>query len=74
MKRIVFFLVAVCLASFIYAQSNSIPAYQDAIRGLFQKFSDALQQTDSKWIWTAASAGDIASQLESANEILRKCK
>jgi hypothetical protein len=54
--------------------TDDFPAYQDAIRGLFQKFSDALQQPDSKWIRAAASAENIASQLESTNDILRKCK
>lgn len=54
--------------------ADDFPAYQDAIRGLFLKFSDALQQPDSSWINTAASAKDIGSQLATARDILRKCK
>ncbi len=54
--------------------TDDFPAYQDAVRGLFQKLSDALQQPDSKWVRTAASAKDITSQLETTNDILRKCK
>lgn len=54
--------------------TDDFPAYQDAIRGLFQKLSIALQEPDSKWIGAAASAKDISSQLKTANDILRKCK
>ena len=53
---------------------DDFSAYQDAIRGLFLKLSDALQQPGSKWISTAASQKDIEPQLESARETLRKCK
>ena len=54
--------------------ADDFPAYQDAIRGLFQKFSTALLEPNSKWAGAAASAKDIASQLKTANDILEKCK
>lgn len=53
---------------------DDFSAYQDAIRGLFLKLTDALQKPGSKWVTTAASAKNIESQLEVARETLRKCK
>lgn len=53
---------------------DDFAAYQDAMQGLFTKFSDALQQPGSKWIGTAASVKTIDSQLAAAREILRKCQ
>jgi hypothetical protein len=44
--------------------ADNFPAYQDAIRGLFQKFSDALRQPDSEWVRAAASAGEQANAFE----------
>lgn len=49
-------------------------AYQDAMRNLYVKLADAIAQKDSKWINAAASAKDIATQLDSARDIIRKCK
>jgi hypothetical protein len=54
--------------------SDDFAAYQDAIQGMFVKFSDSLQQPGSKWLAIAASAKTIESQMSSAREILRKCK
>lgn len=53
---------------------DDFPAYQDAMRGVFIKLADALQKPGSKWIATAASAKDIASQIDATREILRKTK
>jgi hypothetical protein len=53
---------------------DDFAAYQDAIRGLFTKFADSLQQPGSKWITTSASVKTIESQLSSAREVLRKCQ
>lgn len=53
---------------------DDFPAYQEAIRGLFLKLTDALQKPGSKWVTTAASAKNVESQLEVARETLRKCK
>jgi len=56
------------------ANSDDFAAYQDAIRGLFIKFSDALKQPGSKWLETAASAKPIEPQMAFARETLRNCK
>jgi hypothetical protein len=54
--------------------TDDFSAYQDAIRGLFLKLADALQQPSGKWLTTAAAAKDIESQVEASREILRKTK
>ena len=54
--------------------SDDFAAYQDAIRGLYLKLSDAFVEPGSKWIATAASAKNIESQLNSTREVLRICK
>ena len=54
--------------------ADDFPGYQDALRGLFQKFSAALTEPNAKWAQAAASAKDIDSQLTVASDILRKCK
>ena len=54
--------------------SDDFPAYQDAIRGMFLKLADALNQPESKWITTAASAKNILEQVNSARVILGTCK
>ena len=65
--------------------TDDFSAYQDAIRGLFLKLADALNQPasgswlptaggNSKWLTTAASAKNIESQAEASREILRKTK
>lgn len=53
---------------------DDFAAYQDAIRGLYLKLSDAFLQPGSKWIGTAASAKDIETQMTSVRNILRNCK
>ncbi|KAB2963801.1 hypothetical protein [Zoogloea sp.] len=53
---------------------DDFAAYQDAMRGLALKFSDSLANPGSKWISSAASAKNISSQLDSARDILGKCK
>lgn len=54
--------------------ADDFAAYQDSIRGLFLKLSDALNNPGSKWIAVAASQKNVESQLEVAREALRKCK
>lgn len=53
---------------------DDFAAYQDAIRGMYLKLADAIQSTGSKWIRTAASAGNIETQLESVRDRIRKSK
>lgn len=57
-----------------HMSADDFPAYQDAIRGMFLKFADALNQPGSKWITTAASAKDILGQIDTARDIIGKCK
>lgn len=54
--------------------SDDFVAYQDAIRGLYKKFADALSQPGSAWIKTAAAATNIEAQMAAARETLRKTK
>jgi hypothetical protein len=54
--------------------TNDFAAYQEAIQGLVNKFTDALQQPGSKWIETAASVKPIEPQMAAARAILRTCK
>jgi hypothetical protein len=53
---------------------DDFAAYQDAVRGLFIKFSDSVEKPNSKWLATAASVKTIESQLVSARDILGKTK
>ena len=53
---------------------DDFSAYQDAVRGVFLKLSDALLQPGSKWITTSASAKNIETQLVTARTILNKSK
>jgi hypothetical protein len=52
---------------------DDFAAYQDAIRGLYLKLADAIQNPGSKWIGNAASAKNIETQLESVRATIRKC-
>lgn len=55
--------------------NDDFPAYQDALRGLFLKLSDALNGNgDAKWLKTAASGKDIEPQITSSRKIIGECK
>lgn len=54
--------------------ADDFPAYEGALRGLFNKLAAAIQEPGSKWISTAANAKDIHTQLDNTREILRKCR
>lgn len=55
--------------------NDDFPAYQDALRGLFLKLSDALNgRGDAKWLKTAASGKDIEPQITSSRNIIGECK
>lgn len=54
--------------------NDDFAAYQDAIRGLYLKFSEALIGPPPKWVATAASAKNIESQLTASRDIISKCK
>ncbi|WP_374357826.1 hypothetical protein [Pseudoduganella danionis] len=54
--------------------NDDFAAYQDAIRGLYNKFADALAQPGSTWLKVAASEPAIEAQMAAARETLRKTK
>lgn len=57
------------------ATVDDYPAYEAAMRGLFIKFSDALQGTSNqKWILAAAAEKAIEKQLDSTRHILKASK
>lgn len=57
--------------------SEDFPSFEAAIRGLFLKFADAIQNKDNKestWITTAASAANIKEQVIKTREIIKATK
>lgn len=54
--------------------SDDFPAYQDAIRGLFSKLSDAIVNPGSAWLRSSSNAKDIQSQIKKTQDILEGCK
>ncbi|WP_295994918.1 hypothetical protein [Rugamonas sp.] len=54
--------------------SDDFAAYQDAIRGLYTKFADALSRPGSKWLDSAASVQPIEPQMAAARTTLETCK
>jgi hypothetical protein len=53
---------------------DDLPAYNDSIRGLFNKLSDELGGKDTPWLKSATTAPDIAAQLAASRGLLQKCK
>ena len=53
---------------------DDFPAYQDALRGLFEKFADAAAQPSSKWIRSATDVSDIEDQLKRTKTVLEGAK
>lgn len=53
---------------------DDLPAYSDAIRGLFNKLSDELGGKDTPWLKSATASPDIKAQLTAARGLLQKCK
>ena len=53
---------------------DDLPAYNDSIRGLFNKLSDELGGKDTPWLKSATAAPDIAAQLSASRGLLQKCK
>lgn len=54
--------------------SDDFPAYQDAIRGLFTKLSDAIVNPESAWLRSSSNAKDIQGQLKKTRAVLEDCK
>lgn len=53
---------------------EDFPSYEAAIRGLFLKLADAIQNKEGTWITTAASAPNIKEQILKTREILKGTK
>ena len=54
--------------------SDDFPAYQDAIRGLFTKLSDAIINPESAWLRSSSNAKDIQGQLKKTRAVLEDYK
>jgi hypothetical protein len=53
---------------------DDLPAYNDSIRGLFNKLSEELGGKDTPWLKSATTAPDIMAQLTASRGLLQKCK
>ncbi len=53
---------------------DDLPAYHDAIRGLFDKLADELDGKDTPWLKSATTTADVKNQLEASRGLLQKCK
>lgn len=53
---------------------DDLPAYNDSIRGLFNKLSEELGGKDTPWLKSATAAPDITAQLAASRGLLQKCK
>lgn len=53
---------------------DDLPAYNDSIRGLFDKLAEVLGGQDLPWLKNAAVTADIGKQITLARGVLQKCK
>jgi hypothetical protein len=53
---------------------DDLPAYNDSIRGLFDKLAEVLGGQDLPWLKNAAVTADIGKQIVLTRGILQKCK
>lgn len=53
---------------------DDLPAYNDSIRGLFDKLAVELGGKDTPWLKSATTAPDISAQLSASRGLLQKCK
>jgi hypothetical protein len=53
---------------------DDLPAYNDSIRGLFDKLAQVLGGQDLPWLKTAAVTPDIGKQITATRGLLQKCK
>jgi hypothetical protein len=53
---------------------DDLPAYNDSIRGLFNKLAEELGGKDLPWLKSATTAPDIIAQLTVSRGLLQKCK
>jgi hypothetical protein len=53
---------------------DDLPAYNDSIRGLFDKLAEVLGGQDLPWLKTAAVTPNIGQQIIATRGLLQKCK
>jgi hypothetical protein len=53
---------------------DDLPAYNDSIRGLFNKISEELGGKDTPWLTSATTVPDIKTQISASRGLLQKCK
>jgi hypothetical protein len=53
---------------------DDLPAYNDSVRGLFDKLSQVLGGQDLPWLKSAAITPDIDKQIKLARGVLQQCK
>jgi hypothetical protein len=53
---------------------DDLPAYNDSIRGLFDKLAEVLGGQDLPWLKNAAVTADIGKQITLARGVLQKCR
>jgi hypothetical protein len=53
---------------------DDLPAYNDSIRGLFDKLAEVLGGQDLPWLKNAAVTADIGEQITLARGAMQKCK
>lgn len=53
---------------------DDFPAYDDTLRGMFDKLADAVVTGDTKWARSAAGAPDIEAQLTKTKDLMNLCK
>lgn len=53
---------------------DDLPAYNDSIRGLFDKLGEVLGGQDLPWLKTAAVTSNIGKQIAATRGLLQKCK
>ena len=55
-------------------EADDFPAYEDAIRGLFRKFGEAVSKSDLKWLRSASAAPDVDVQIRKTKEVIEDSK
>jgi hypothetical protein len=53
---------------------DDLPAYNESIRGLFNKLSEELGGKDTPWLKSSTSTPDITAQMAASRGLLQKCK
>jgi hypothetical protein len=53
---------------------DDLPAYNDSIRGLFDKLAEVLGGQDLPWLKTSAVTANIGKQITATRGLLQKCK